>query len=364
MAKFFPLRVSKINRETANAVSIELDINGYEDEFAFKHGQYVTIKIPVDGEELHRSYSLCSAPHESSLRVAVKKVDQGAVSGFLTDSLEVGSTLETMPPEGNFTVALDQSNKKHYALFAAGSGITPVISIVKAVLHEEPNSKVTLFYGNSSASEIIFKNELETLSASEGDRFEVHHILTDGSNDSALFNGRIDFAKTTELLFKFVNDDLPKEFFICGPAEMMKSVKNALLDNNISEKLIHLEYFVPPGEENPEVIKDESSAPKEELAAAFIGDAKITAMLDDEEISFNLHTDGKTILEAALDLGADAPYSCKGGVCTTCMAKLQEGTVRMDSNYALTDEEIEDGYILCCQSHPTSEKVKISWDDI
>jgi ring-1,2-phenylacetyl-CoA epoxidase subunit PaaE len=315
----------------------------------------------VNGEELHRSYSLCSAPYESDLRVAVKKVESGRGSTFLTENLKEGDTLEAMPPEGNFTIQLDSSNKKHHVFFAAGSGITPIYSIIKSVLHQEPDSKLTLFYGNSAANQIIFKEELAKLVEESNERLDVHHILTDGSNDKAIFNGRIDFGKTLELLINFCGDELKKEFFICGPAGMMKSVKNALTDNGAEQDSIHLEYFEAPGEENPEVVKDEKT---DEIKSGFIGEAKITAILDDEEWNFDLHTDGQPILNTALDQGADAPYSCRGGVCTTCMAKLQEGTVRMDSNFALTDQEIEDGYILTCQSHPTSEKVKVSWDDI
>ncbi|MFZ6052985.1 2Fe-2S iron-sulfur cluster-binding protein [Halocola ammonii] len=361
MRKFFPLKVSKINRETDDAVSIQLDISGLEDKFSYKHGQYITFKVPVNGEDLHRSYSLCSAPHESELRVAVKRVDQGKGSTFLTEELKEGDTLEAMSPEGNFTIALDEKNKKHYVFFAAGSGITPIFSIIKAVLRNEPESKLTLFYGNSSKEQIIFKDELDTLAQQNEGRLTTHHILTDGSSDKAIFNGRIDFGKTLELLINFCSDDLEKEYFICGPAGMMKSVQNALADNGIEKGKIHLEYFEAPGEENPEVVKEED---KDEVKSGFIGDAEITAVLDDEEWNFSLHTDGRTILTEALDQGADAPYSCRGGVCTTCMAKLVEGTVKMDSNFALTDQEIEDGYILACQSHPTSEKVKISWDDI
>lgn len=356
MSHFHPLTVRHIHRETPESVVIELDNPNHSVVFDYKSGQYLTFSLNINGEELHRSYSICSAPHENKLQVAVKEVEKGRVSTFLNRNLKSGDQLMSMIPMGNFFVPFQVQNRKHYVFFAAGSGITPVISLIKTTLQEEPNSIITLFYGNRSSSGTIFKSELDILA--QNDRFKIFYIYSNNESPSPLFSGRINFGKTLELINNFCNDNLSKEYFICGPAEMIQSVSEALKDNNVNPELIHFEYFAPPTEKKivetiPAELRSESD---------FNGEAKLEVVLDDRTYNFNLNTKGNSVLDAVLDQGADAPYSCKGGVCTTCRAKIIEGSVKMDSNFALTDSEIKGGYILTCQSHPTSSVLKISYD--
>lgn len=364
--KFYQIPLKSVERVTADSVMLTLDVTDHKEAFQYAPGQYITFCFNLKEEDLHRSYSVCSAPFENEFRVAVKEVDGGRVSSHANRKLQAGTIMNVRPPEGNFKIATDANQQRHIVLFGAGSGITPLISIAKAVLHDEPNSHVTLFYGNSNKESIMFYKELDALA--EDDRMDVYHILTDGSTGVPLFTGRINFGKTIELLYNFVKDDLPKEYFVCGPSGMMSSVRNALLDNGIDEKFIHMEFFENPGQEFTEeaAVRSNSEADASSQEAdedGFEGESEVTIVLDDEEFKFELDTQGTSVLSAALEAGADAPYSCQGGVCTTCRAKLVEGKVRMDSNFALTDQEMKEGYILTCQSHPTSPKIKVSYDD-
>lgn len=359
MSKFLPLKVKRIERVTGDSVKVTLDTTGYEDQFNFLPGQYITFGFNLKNEELRRAYSVCTAPHENELMVAVKEVEGGRVSIHANRTLKAGDPMQVMPPEGNFYLKADASKQRHIVLFGAGSGITPLMSIAKAALHEEVNSRVTLFYGNSHKDNIMFYKELDKLA--QNPRMNVYHILTDGSMDNPLFGGRIDFGKTLELLYNFVQDDLEKEYFICGPAGMMKSVKNALKDTDIDPSRIHLEYF-----ENPDLAegnKEKVSSEPVKVQAPFEGEAQVEILLDGDTHELVMKNEKRTVLEAALAAGADAPFSCQGGVCTSCRAKLLEGTVSMDSNFALTDQEMEEGFILTCQAHPTSAFIKISYDE-
>ncbi len=356
MSHFHPLTVRNIQRETPESVVIELETPNNSSEFNYKSGQYLTFSLNINGEDLHRSYSICSAPHENKLQVAVKEVENGRMSSYLNRNLKSGDKLMSMIPMGKFFVPFNSQNRKHYVFFAAGSGITPIISLIKTVLKEEANSMVTLFYGNRSSSGTIFRNELNNLA--QNDQFKLYSIYSNNESSSPLFAGRINFGKTLELINNYCKDDFSKEYFICGPAEMIQSVSEALKDNNISPELIHFEYFAPPTEKKNEekiavVVTSESD---------FTGEAKLEVILDDRTYNFNLNNKGISVLDAVLDQGADAPYSCKGGVCTTCRARILEGSVKMDSNFALTDSEIKGGYILTCQSHPTSSVLKVSYD--
>lgn len=364
--KFYQIPLKSVERVTADSVVLTLDVKDHKDAFQYAPGQYITFCFNLKDEELHRSYSVCSAPHETEFRVAVKEVEGGRASSHANRNLQAGTIMNVRPPEGNFKITTDVGNQRHIVLFGAGSGITPLISIAKAVLNDEPNSRVTLFYGNRDKESIMFYKELDALAVDE--RMDVYHILTDGSTGVPLFSGRINFGKTIELLYNFVKDEMPKEYFVCGPSGMMSSVRNALLDNGIDQKFIHMEFFENPGQEFTAKLAPNSSEAADANAAeededGFEGEAQVTVVLDDEEFEFELNTQGTSVLSAALEAGADAPYSCQGGVCTTCRAKLVEGKVRMDSNFALTDQEMKEGYILTCQSHPTSAKIKVSYDD-
>ena len=357
MSRFLPLKVKRIERETHDSVRITLDTGEHAEQFNFKPGQYITFCFNLRNEELRRAYSLCTAPHEDEVQVAVKEVDAGRVSIHANRTLKAGDPMLVMPPQGNFFLSTDATKQRHVVLFGAGSGITPLISIAKAVLHDEPQSRVTLFYGNSNKENIMFYRELDVLARDP--RMDVYHILTDGSMGSPLFSGRITFGKATELLYTYANDALEKEYFVCGPSGMMKSVKNALDDAGIEPSRIHLEYFENPDAE-PAPVKPTRN---EENEQPFEGTANVEVILDDLSYTFVMDDDRKTVLDAALEAGADAPYSCQGGVCTSCRARLLEGTVRMTSNFALTDQEMKEGFILTCQAHPTSSTIKVSYDE-
>lgn len=355
MSHFHPVRVKEVRRETADAVSVVVEPVSSGEDFQFQAGQYLNFKFEQGGEEYRRSYSICSAPHENEIRIAVKQVPDGRISVFFNSVVKEGDTLYAMTPEGNFTAVTNENNRKHYVFFAAGSGITPIYSLIKDILFKEPQSRCTLFFGNRSAQSIIFKEGIDQL-ASVNSRFQVYHILSDSSSGQPLFSGRINFGKASELLYNFCSDELPKEFFICGPSGMMTSVINALEDSGVSREQIHSEFFSAP-------VTDVAQAVIPTDNAAFEGIAKVQVILDDEEFDFELAAKGVSVLDAVLDQGADAPFSCKGGVCTTCRAKLLSGKVRMDSNFALTDKEIQAGFILTCQSHPDSAEIVVSYDE-
>jgi|UniRef100_UPI004049A1E5 ring-1,2-phenylacetyl-CoA epoxidase subunit PaaE len=352
--KFHPLQVIDIHHETEDAVSIGFAVpNALKEEFSFYAGQYITIKATIAGEEVRRSYSICAAPNEQTLRVAVKRVENGKFSTWATNDLKIGDTLEVMTPAGNFKLTPAATNQKSYALFAAGSGITPIISIIKTILAEEPMSEVTLFYGNKGFSSIIFREELEALKNRFMQQFRLIHILSRESLGNVIQKGRIDDEKVRKLCSGFLNPAAIDEVYVCGPEAMIHAVKNELNAFGVPEKQIHFELF------GTGYVKQE----KKEVAVSEIVASKVTIILDDDRYELNLDSNGKNILEAGFEAGADLPYACKGGVCCTCKAKIIEGTASMDINYALEKEEVEAGYILTCQAHPTSSNLVISFDE-
>lgn len=357
MHHFHTLRVNDVHRETPSCVSIAFDTSSQPDLLSFKPGQYLTLKLDIDGSEVRRSYSICSAPGSGELRIAAKAVDGGFASVYLNSRVSAGDHMEVMGPDGNFTPQLQSGQAKHYVLFGAGSGITPLKAIIHGILSGEPESQIHLFFGNRSREEIIFNESLEALAANNP-RFSLTHVLTDGSLDAA-HSGRIDREKTRTLLTG-LQATLPREYFVCGPSGMMAAVLQGLTDIGVPSDNVHTEYFATPVEDGSEAAPTEVSAPEE----AFTGESEVTIVLDDEEISFSLSENGPVVLDAAMDEGADVPFSCKGGVCTTCKAKLEEGSVKMDQNYALTEGEIAEGYILTCQSHPTSPKLRVNYDEV
>ncbi len=353
MSLFQAVKISNIRRETPQTVSIAFDVD--ISKYSFISGQYINVEVTLDGKKHRRAYSICSAPYENELRIAVKKIPGGTVSVFLNDNVEQGNELFISKPEGNFIFQPHASNTNHYLLFGAGSGITPLMSILKTALHEEPNSKVTLFYGNRNFESIIFKKELDTL-VDKYDRFNVVHVLTDGSLQVPLLSGRINFERAMQLISDYAGDALPKEIYTCGPVQMMKAVKSAADVLGFAEEKVHMEYFTAPVD---------STAKKEatEEVNTFDGVSHVEVILDDDSYTFEVPAKGKTILDYCIEEDLDPPYSCRGGVCVSCMAKVVEGKVVMDSNNALTDKELSEGYILTCQAHPASSKVKITFDD-
>jgi ring-1,2-phenylacetyl-CoA epoxidase subunit PaaE len=357
MARFHKLKVTEITRETPDCVSVVFEVPAdAKNEFNYLQGQYVTLKLNVNGEELRRSYSLCTSPvADQEFRVAVKKVKDGRASTFINDILKVGDEMEVMTPMGNFYSLMSTYNEKQYVLFAGGSGITPMLSIIKTVLKSEAKSKITLFYGNRDDQSIIFKKKIEELKTANADRFKVIHVLEhcDAESDE-LCRGILSVDRIKPLVAKYVSLNADNEFFICGPGPMMENVKMVLNEIKVDSKKIHIEYFTAVAE---------AVKAAEEKSSGEIIQSKLTVILDDEETVFDLASNGKSVLDVAQEAGLDVPFACKGGVCCTCRAKLMEGKVHMDQNFALSQEEVELGYILTCQSHPVTEKVVISYDE-
>jgi ring-1,2-phenylacetyl-CoA epoxidase subunit PaaE len=355
---FHKLTVKDIRNETADCISIAFHIpEELKEEFRFVHGQNITVKVIIDNEEIRRSYSICSSPSENELRIAVKKIAYGKFSDY-ADSLKKNDLLDVLPPTGNFYTKLDPSNKKSYIAFAVGSGITPVISIIKTTLEIEPQSNFTLIYGNKNRSSIIFKEQLEAIKNRYISRFVLHHILSREQTDSEINHGRINAEKCDELSDKLIDIKNAEDFFICGPEQMIFSVKDWLEKKGVEKKKIHFELFTVPGEQstvNSRLSSVESKKNKGKVS-------NITIKQDGISFDFDLPYDGEPILDAAIKQGVDLPFSCKGGVCSTCRAKLIEGKVEMEHNYSLEPDELENGFILTCQSHPRREKVVIDFD--
>lgn len=352
---FEKLRIKQIKKETPDCVSIAFDIpEELQEKFLYKHGQHLTMRTFINDEEVRRSYSLCSSPLEKEWKVAVKKAEGGLFSAYANDLLKAGDVLEVMQPLGHFYTELHPQHKKSYIFFAAGSGITPVISIIKTILVVEPKSDVILVYGNRNRSSIIFREELEALKNKYIDRFSIIHVLSREMTDAEINHGRIDTAKCT-LFFDKVLNIHADEFFICGPEEMLFTVKSFLEQRGVDEKKIHFELFTTAESKKTKVKIEKAAKEKKALS-------KVTAKLDGIIFDFDVEKDGEAIIDSALEQGIELPYSCKGGVCSTCKAKLLEGEVEMDAHYSLEPEEIEQGYILTCQSHPKTERVVIDYD--
>jgi ring-1,2-phenylacetyl-CoA epoxidase subunit PaaE len=349
---FHRLIVKDIKHETPDCVSIAFDIpSELQKEFQFIPGQNVTIKTPLD--EIRRSYSICTSPLENELRIAVKKVNNGVFSSFANDKLKKGDVLEVLPPTGTFHTEIKATNKNEYVFFAAGSGITPVISIIKTILNTEVQSNVSLIYGNKNVPSIIFKEELEALKDKHLERFRIYHILSREKTDSVFNYGRIDLEKCHQLS-KLIRLNSVDEFFICGPEQMIFTVKDFLQNSGIDPDKIHFELFTTPTRQHTQIY----TAVKEQKEEG----SKITVKLDGRSIDFMLDYNSNTILDAALAEGADVPFACKGGVCCTCKAKLLQGEVEMETNYGLEPSEVKAGFILTCQSHPRSKKVVVDYD--
>lgn len=356
---FHPLQVKKIQQETDDCVSIIFTVpDELKESFTFKQGQTLTVKKTLNGEELRRNYSICSSPHDGILKVAVKKVAGGAFSTWANDELKAGEQLDVMPPTGKFYTELSPAQKRNYVAFAAGSGITPILSIIKTTLLTEPQSSFTLVYGNRTKSSIIFKEELEALKDKFIDRFRVYHILSRERSDAAVNNGRIDVGKLDLLFGKLIDLKRSDEFFLCGPEEMIFCVKDYLLAHGVPQKHVHFELFTVPGQKQFATGNQQSATALTDTGPKASVSVKLDGIMFDFDLAFNK----ESILDAALKQGADLPYACKGGVCTTCKAKILEGEVSMDVNWGLEPDEVEKGFVLTCQSHPTTERVVIDFD--
>ena len=352
--KFHSLQIKNIRKETKNCVSISFEMpQELKETFSYQSGQYLTLRSQINNEDVRRSYSLCSAPSDEEWRVAIKQVENGVFSTYALNELKEGDFLDVMNPMGNFKLETNSNHSKSYVLFAAGSGVTPIFSIAKSILREEPNSHVTMFYGNQGFSEVIFREELENLKNEYLNRFCLVHLFSRENLGNAIQKGRIDEQKCLDLYKAFLSNEQIDHVFICGPEQMILDVKAAMTNKGIPANNIHFELF-------------HSGATKTVKRIVVVGEqlsTNVTVVMDDDSVSFPLDSNGMTILDAAYKAGSDVPYACKGGVCCTCKAKVLKGTVRMDLNYALTPEEVEAGYILTCQAHPTSEEVLVSFDD-
>jgi len=356
--RFHPLRVTDIRRETAECVSIALEVPpDLRDAFRFLPGQHLVLRATIDGEEVRRTYSLCSLPDETDLRIAVKRQPHGRFSTFANERLAVGDRLEAMPPTGRFVHAPDCRARSRYVAFAAGSGITPVFAILRAVLAGEPESRFTLVYGNRHTASIIFREELCDLKNLHLGRFALHHVLSAETTDALeLFSGRIDAGKVRAWAGRLYRPEEVDRWFVCGPAPMIQTVSDALLALGVPQERILFEYFTAEGN-RPRPVP--GAAPRLEAR----GDvARITIVLDGERHEFTMPFRGPAVLEAARAAGLDLPFSCKAGVCATCRARLVEGKVELLANYALDARDLAAGDVLTCQARPLTDRIVLDFD--
>jgi ring-1,2-phenylacetyl-CoA epoxidase subunit PaaE len=355
-AVFHPLTIASIEPLTEDSVTITFDVpEELRADYVFSHGQHLTIRTELAGDDVRRNYSICSPASSGVLRVAVKRLPGGAFSEHALEVLRPGDTLDVMTPSGRFFTDLDPAHRKHYVCVAAGSGITPVLSIIASTLEVEPQSTVSLVYANRTHRTVMFLEELEDLKDTYPERFQLIHVLSREPQEVELFSGRLDSDRMGRILDHLMPPDTVDEWFLCGPFDLVSDLRKLLLSEGVSKKAIHAEIFhVESG-----MTKAVRPTPVETTPAE---GADVTITLDGRRSSFRLAPDGPPVLEAALTVRADAPFACKGGVCGTCRAKVVEGTVEMDTNWALEPDEVEKGYVLTCQSHPTSSSVVLDYD--
>jgi ring-1,2-phenylacetyl-CoA epoxidase subunit PaaE len=359
MSTWHSLAIRSAEPETDAAVCIAFDVpDALREEFRFTPGQYLTLRSEIDGRSVTRSYSICSGLDDPELRIAIKHVDGGVFSTWAMEHLKPGARVDVMPPQGSFCVQPDPRRGRNYLCIAAGSGITPVLSIVKSVLAREPGSQVTLLFGNQRVATIMFKEELEALKNRYLDRFQWLNILSRERQDVEILNGRIDNRKGAELCRHLLDLQAIDEFFLCGPEAMISEVSRGLRASGIPEDRIHYELFASSAADAAERIARHHARAIRHGGKV----SEVTIIAGGRETKFELTADGENILDGGLDHGVDLPFACKGGVCATCKAKLLEGEVDMDLNHALTADELKRGYILTCQSHPVSARVTVDFD--
>ncbi|HNQ75688.1 MAG TPA: phenylacetate-CoA oxygenase/reductase subunit PaaK [Pseudothauera hydrothermalis] len=351
--KFHPLKVAEVRRETADALSLRFAVPAeLAESYRFVQGQHLTLRARVGGEELRRSYSICAGVDDGELRVAIKKLPGGRFSCWAHEHIKVGDVLEVMTPEGRFHTPLDPAQAKHYVAFAAGSGITPILSLIKTTLATEPQSRFTLIYGNRSQASVMFAEALEDLKNRYLARLTLYHLFSREEQEVPLFNGRLDAAKVAAFLDTLLPVADIDEAFICGPGAMIDQVASALLAAGMPAEHIHFERFGVP-----------DASPAHAVQAGDAPQATIVVVADGLRREVAFHANDPSILDVALAAGIDLPYACKGGVCCTCRAKVLEGKVRMDKNYTLEQADVAAGYVLTCQAHPLTERVVLSFDE-
>lgn len=355
-AGFRTLRIAEVRRETADCVSLRFDLpDDARDAFAFRPGQHLTLRTEIGGEDIRRNYSVCAAPHEGELRIAVKQIEAGVFSGWANSQLKVGDEVEVMVPHGAFTWPFEAGQSRRYVAFAGGAGITPILSLMKAALAIEPASRFTLFYGNRSAAQVMFLEELAGLKNRYMGRLEVFHFLEDEDEEVDLFNGRLDAAKTAAVLNALAPPAEVDAFFICGPAPMMEAVEATLKARGVpAEKILFERFTIGP-------LTPSQAAAARRLEKKARGLA-ITVVLDGRRSRIAFDPAKGNVLESARAAGVPAPFACKGGVCATCRARLVAGKVEMKANYALTAAELTQGYVLTCQAVPLGDGVVLDYD--
>ena len=350
MSSFYKLNIKEVKRETETAVSVLFNVpEELKSNYTFLAGQYINLKLTLDGDEIRRAYSICSSPDSGELRIAIKAVKNGAFSQFANVKLKTGDTIEIGSPEGKFTFEPQADRQRNYAAFVAGSGITPVMSILKTVLKGEPKSTFVLVYGNKTTEDTIFRQELHDLQSQYTGRFFVHYVYSQAKVENELF-GRIEKSTVNFVLNNKHKELKFDKFYLCGPEEMINIVSGVLKEHNVTEKNIKFELFT-------------ASTVEHEIQKSLEGHTKITILVDDEETTFEM-SQKQTLLEAALKQGVDAPYSCQGGICSSCLARITSGTAEMKKNSILTDSEIAEGLVLTCQAHPTSTSIYVDYDDV
>ncbi|RCW94104.1 2Fe-2S iron-sulfur cluster-binding protein [Winogradskyella arenosi] len=356
MAEFYKLKIKEIYKETKDTSVITFDVpQALYETFKFRQGQHLTLKADLNGQDVRRSYSLCSSPYEQEWKVAVKAIPEGKFSTYINESLTAGDELEVMSPSGTFGVECNPNKAKNYLFFAAGSGITPVLSMLKAHLQAEPNATCKLFYVNKTAKSIIFKEELEQLRNTFFGRLEIYYFLTKERRDIELFNGRFDDDKMQVLTKTFIDIPDTSEVFLCGPEKMVNYVSEYLINAGLPKELVHFELFITG-------LSEEDIKRAERLSQQNVEGTEVVIVDGGKEFAFTMTTAYDNILDAALGAGADLPFACKGGVCSTCKCEVKEGSVEMKINYALDDKEVSQNLVLSCQAVPTSDKVVVDFD--
>jgi len=356
MAEFYKIPLLDIYKETDDTSVLTFEVpKELKDKFVFHQGQHLTLRHLINGEDLRRSYSLCSSPLDHQWRVAVKQIPGGKFSTYVNQTLKKDEVLEVMPPSGTFGIEVDPNVAKNYLFFAAGSGITPILSMIKTHLLSEPNSTCKLFYVNKTAKSIIFKEELEQLRNQFFGRLEIYYFLTREQRDIELFNGRFDDKKMDILTKTFIDIPDTNEVFLCGPEQMVKFVSNYLIEAGLPEENIHYELFVSG-------LSEEDIKRQERLAQQTVEGTEVVIIDGGKEFNFTMTKDYDNILDAALNAGADLPFACKGGVCSTCKCQVKTGEVEMKINYALEADELAQNLVLSCQAVPKTEKVVVDFD--
>ncbi len=351
---FHELRIAEIRTETDDSVAITFDVPPrLAETFRYLPGQHVTVRAVIEGQDVRRSYSICANANTGLLRIGVKRLEGGAFSTYATRSLATGDTLEVMAPVGEFTINVDPSSSHHYAAIAAGSGITPVLSLVSTVLESEPASRFTLVFGNRESRSIMFLDEVEGLKDRYPQRFHLIHILSREGGIVPLFSGRIDDEKLARLFDTVIDAVSVDRWFLCGPHEMISSVRRVLSDRGVAADIIHDElFFAGP----PETL------PPPEPAEDTTGFAAVTFTLEGRSSTVLVDPEGSAILDHALRVRSELPFSCRGGMCASCKARVISGRVLMDKNYSLVDEDLSAGLVLTCQSHPVTASVELDYD--